>query len=444
MTDLNRLDATEAARRIAIGQLRSEDLVDACLTRIAQREPHVGAWAHLDPEHALRQARACDAARRMVPSLPPLFGVPVGIKDIVDTSEFPTENGTRIFKGRRPAADAFLVQRLKRAGAVILGKTVTTELAFFGPGKTRNPMNLAHTPGGSSSGSAAAVADFHVPLALGTQTAGSIIRPASYCGVIGLKPTFGTISRSGVLAQSAPLDTIGGYGRSIADVALFIDAMAGFDPADEGMTGTQRVPIATELSKQDAAGALKLAFVRSPSWPMAEDSMKTAFAAFVSRLGARVVEEVELPVAFADTGGLQRAVQFRDIAENYGPLLDAHPEDISAKLAEVIGIGRTVTDAVYADALARRENLYSSLDPILSRFNAILTPASTGPAPEGLSSTGSPAFNFLWTYLHVPAISLPLLEANGLPLGVQLVGARGEDGKLLATARCLLALAKPA
>lgn len=435
MTDLTRLSAAEMAKAVRDGQTTSEALVTAALDRIEARESHVGAWAHLDPELALRQARACDAAKRMVPVLPPLFGVPVGVKDIIDTGELPTENGTHIFAGRRPERDAFVVLQLKRAGAVILGKTVTTELAFFGPGKTRNPHNLAHTPGGSSSGSAAAVADFHVPLALGSQTAGSIIRPASYCGVIGYKPTFGMISRAGVLAQSPPLDTLGGYARSIADIALLTEAMAGFDARDPDMIETGPLALAAELSKP-RHGPLRLAFVKSLLWPLGEPAMHAAFATLIARLGARVAE-VDLPASFAETGGLQRAVQFRDIARNYGPLREAHPGAISAKLAEVIDIGRSVSDAEYDAALARREELYQALLPMLEAYDAILTPASTGPAPEGLASTGSPAFNFMWTYLRTPAISVPLLQAGGLPLGVQLVGARGADARLLATGQQL-------
>ncbi len=437
MMQLNRLSATEAAAAIREGRISSEQLVAACLARIAEREPVVQAWAHLDPEFALRQARAADAAKRMVQTLPPLFGVPVGVKDIIDTGELPTENGSAIFKGRRPSGDASVVLQLKKAGAIILGKTVTTELAFFGPGKTRNPHNPEHTPGGSSSGSAAAVADFHVPLALGTQTAGSIIRPASYCGVLGFKPTFGAVSRYGVITQSPPLDTIGGYARSVEDIALLIDAMSGYDARDADMTPEPK-SLLLESVPGEPSGAPKLAFVKSPAWPQGEDVMKAAFAALIQRLGSLVVEEVDLPPAFADTSGLQRAVQFRDIAKNYGPLLDAHPGEISAKLTEVIAEGRTVSDAEHASARARREPLYESLQSLLTRYDAILTPAATGPAPKGLASTGSPVFNFLWTYLGMPAISVPLLEAGGLPLGVQLVGARGKDGKLLATAGQLM------
>ena len=357
-----------------------------------------------------------------------LHGVPVGVKDIIDTSDFPTENGTPAFAGRRPQTDAAVVTALRAAGAVILGKTVTTELAFFGPGKTRNPHDRERTPGGSSSGSAAAVADAQVPLALGTQTAGSILRPASYCGCIGFKPTFGIVPREGVLAQSAPLDTIGGYARSIDDLALLIDVLS----------GDTRQP----LSKA-AAGAVaeskppRLAFVRTASWPIGEPEMLAAVSAYAASVQAT---EIELPESFTRGIKDQQAVQFRDIARNYGPILDANPDVMSAKLAEVIALGRAVTDAQYDESLARREPLYEEFCALFRDFDAVLTPAAPGIAPVGLGATGSPAFNALWTYLGVPAISLPLLAVDSLPLGVQAVTLRNGDAGLLATSQRLMDL----
>jgi Asp-tRNA(Asn)/Glu-tRNA(Gln) amidotransferase A subunit family amidase len=276
------------------------------------------------------------------------------------------------------------------------------------------------------------VADFQVSLALGTQTAGSIIRPASYCGVIGFKPTFGVVSRVGVLEQSPPLDTIGGYARSIEDIALLIDAMSGADAGDPGMGPRFPAPLVEVLEQ----GAPRFAFIKTAAWPQGEDSMRSAFAGLVASLGA-AVDEVFLPPSFDIMDGLQRAVQFHDIARNYGPLNVAHPGKLSAKLVEVIGIGQGVTEAEYAAALAQREALLADLRPILETYDAVLTPAATGPAPEGLSSTGTPVFNFLWTYLGLPAISLPLLNVGGLPIGVQLVGRKGEDGKLLVAAQGL-------
>jgi Asp-tRNA(Asn)/Glu-tRNA(Gln) amidotransferase A subunit family amidase len=370
--------------------------------------------------------------------MPPLSGIPVAIKDIIDTKDFPTELGSPIFAGRRPESDAFVVAALRAAGAIILGKTVTTEFAFFGPGKTRNPRDPARTPGGSSSGSAAAVADDQVPLALGTQTAGSVIRPASYCGVIGFKPSFGYASRSGVLAQSAPLDTIGGYARSIADVALLFDTICGFDAADPDMTPGAKPSLAAAL-REPLSGVPRFAFVKSPAWPQADGAMKAAFEAFADSFGGRA-EVVETPLPSDFDGGLrlQQIVQFSDIAANYGPIADAHPDQVSAKLKEIIAEGRTFSAADYAAARAEQEQLYEALKPILANHDAILTPAAPGPALKGLASTGSPMFNALWTYLGMPCISLPLLEVDGLPVGVQLTGARGSDGKLLRVAARLM------
>lgn len=425
MNDFHKLSAVEMRDCIARGRLSSVELVTSCLRRIEIREPLIGAWAHIEPDKALEQARAADAHRAAGKVLGALHGVPVGIKDIIDTAELPTEFGTPAFAGHRPASDAAVVRRLKAAGAVILGKTVTTELAFYGPGKTRNPVDPARTPGGSSSGSAAAVADFHVPLALGSQTAGSILRPASYCGVFGFKPTFGTIPLEGVIAQSPPLDTLGGYARTVADTALLTAVLTG-QPCD---------------LEQGEGRSIRLAFVKTPSWTEGDLDMRDAFERLLSA-NENLIVEAAMPDNFNDTGGLQRAVQFHDIARNYGPIVDRHSGVMSTKLKQVVGEGRSVTEAEYELALRRREPLYRSLDGLLSGYDAILTPASQGVAPEGLAATGSPMFNFIWTYLGVPAINIPLLTAGGLPLGVQLVGPRGSDARLLGVAEAAMAALK--
>lgn len=417
--------AAAAAALIRTGALTSRDLVSSCLRRISEREPTVRAWAHLDPTHALTQAEAADRAVASGQPLGALHGVPVGVKDIIDTADYPTENGTPVFAGRRPQADAAIVAALRAAGAIILGKTITTELAFFGPGKTRNPHDPERTPGGSSSGSAAAVADGQVPLALGTQTAGSILRPASYCGCIGFKPTFGLIPRGGVLAQSAPLDTIGGYANSISDLALLIDVLSG----DVSQPLTAAVAAATPSSDRP-----RLAFVRTASWPQGDATMHEAITAYARSVAAT---EIDLRPSFAHGIKAQQAVQFRDIATNYGPILDANPGVMSSKLAEVIAQGRTVSDAQYEAALALREPLYAEFVALTRDFDAVLTPAAAGIAPVGLSATGSPAFNALWTYLGVPAISLPLLQVDGLPLGLQAVATRDSDARLLAVSHAL-------
>lgn len=435
--NLVRLTAVEARTALASGDLTSEALVGACLKRIAEREPDIGAWAHLNSDAALAAARRSDQRRARGEPLGALEGIPVGIKDIIDTKDFPTELGSEIFAGRQPAEDAFVVSELKAAGAIILGKTVTTEFAFFGPGKTRNPHDLKRTPGGSSSGSAAAVADFQVPIALGTQTAGSIIRPASYCGVIGYKPTFGYISRTGVLEQSAPLDTIGGYARSVEDVALLIDCISGFDTIDRDMIGHDP-QLMSAMHDAKSRPPRRLAFIKSPAWAQGDETMRAAIEAFVSTFRDVEITETELPAGFETIIRLQQIVQFSDIARNYGPIADAHPDRVSDKLKEVIAEGRSFSTLSYDDARSKQEALCEALRPIFVHNDAILTPAAAGIAPIGLQSTGSPMFNGLWTYLKLPCISLPLLTVDAMPLGVQLVGARGDSGRLLGVASWLM------
>ena len=438
---LNELTASAALARIRAGTLTSEELVKACLARIEARCDAVGAWAFIDPAKVLKEARAADAQRARGLPIRALEGIPVGVKDLIDTAEYPTEYGTPVFAGHYPAADAAVVGELKRAGAIIMGKTVTTELAFFGPGKTRNPRNTEHTPGGSSSGSAAAVADFEIPLALGTQTAGSIIRPASFCGTIGFKPTFGYISRTGILPQSQPLDTAGGYARSVEDVALLVDAISAYDPRDGDMTSTPKPSLVAALASP-LSRPPRFAFVKSPAWSNADPDMQRVFEDYATSLGRRAeVVETPLPAEFDEGLRLQQIVQFSDIARNFGPIADANPEKVSQKLKDAIAEGRSFSTAQIAAARAERDPLYEALRPLIVNYDAIITPAAPGPAPLGLASTGSPMFNALWTYLGMPCISLPLLSVRGLPVGVQLAGARNNDGALLAVAKWLSATA---
>lgn len=415
--DPARLTATEAAKHIAAGDLSAVAWTKACLARIAERESEVGAWIHLDAGYALLQAQQADERRARGVAPGPLHGIPVGIKDVIDTTDMPTEHGSPLFRGRRPTEDAAVVAALRKAGAIILGKTVTTELAVFHPGKTRNPRNLGHTPGGSSSGSAAAVADFMAPLALGTQTAGSVIRPASYCGVFGFKPSFGAISRAGVLPQAAELDTVGMFARSLDDLRLLVSCL---------------MPEAERATDAPAT----FAFVKTPSWADAEPVLRDAFEHFTAALGL-ACEEVALPDSFAHGTAWQRMLQVHGIARNFGPLLDREPNKVSEVLCGMIAEGRALSDAAVAEARAMQSALYAEIAPLLARCAAILTPATTGPAPHGLEKTGSPAFAAVWTYLGMPAVALPLLESDGLPIGVQLVGARGADLSLLRTANRL-------
>ena len=438
LNGLVRLTAVEAKEALTAGDITSEDLVRACLNRITKRDAEIRAWVRIDGEAALEAARASDNRRARGEAMGALDGIPIGVKDIINTKDFPTELGSPIFAGRQPTSDAFVVSALKATGAIILGKTVTTEFAFFGPGETRNPHDPERTPGGSSSGSAAAVADFHVPLALGTQTAGSIIRPASYCGVVGFKPTFGYVSRTGVLAQSAPLDTIGGYARSVDDMALLVDSIDGFDVADRDMIPGRKRPLVAAL-KNFLSWPPRLALIKSPAWSQGDEQMRESFELFASTFKGNVdVTEPHLPPGFDEIIRLQQIVQFSDIARNYGPIADAHPERVSVKLKDVIAEGRSISTTNYDDARAKRETLYEALRPILVNSDAILTPSAQGIASNGLGSTGSPMFNGLWTYLGMPCISLPLLSVAAMPLGVQLVGARGDCARLIGIAAWMM------
>jgi Asp-tRNA(Asn)/Glu-tRNA(Gln) amidotransferase A subunit family amidase len=434
-TDPTSLSTTAAAEAIRHGELTSEALVGACLDRIAAREGEVQAWEYLDPELALAQARDADAAFRAGEASGALHGVPVGVKDIFDTADMPAENGSPIFSGRRPDHDATCVAALRSAGAVILGKTVTTELALLTPAKTRNPRNLAHTPGGSSAGSAAAVADHMVPAALGSQTAGSIIRPASFCGVYGFKPTLGLVPRSGVLMQSHTLDTVGVYGRSVEDLALLTDCMAAFEGEDATSFRRSR-PALLSTARAKPPMPPRFAFVKTPAWADADHDMQTALSEFVRGLGERAAE-IDIPV-LGDVIEWQRIVQLAENAHYYGPLMQQAPALISPGLTQRLNAGLAIDAQEYLRAITAREPAYRAIAAALRGFSAILTPAALGPAPEGHTATGSPIMNGLWTYLGMPTVSLPLLTVRGLPVGVQLVGLRHDDGRLLRTALWLV------
>jgi Asp-tRNA(Asn)/Glu-tRNA(Gln) amidotransferase A subunit family amidase len=436
MSELADLTAIEARNRMIRGEFSAVALAEACLARIAEREPAVEAWAHVDPEAVLAQARAVDAYRASGRPAGPLHGVPVGLKDIVDTADMPTENGTIIDQGRRPNRDATIVQRLRSAGAVIMGKTVTTELGSYHPGKTRNPHHPEHTPGGSSSGSAAAVAAGMVPLATGTQTHGSVIRPASFCGVVGFKPSFGLIPRSGILKQASPLDTVGVFAGSVADTALLVDALAGNDPGDPD-SSTAPPPRLLDTAMTDPPVTPALAFVKTPAWQRAEPETREAFAELVDAL-KHACQEVTLPEPFSEAAEAQKKLMLAGIARNYDRYYERGRDRLSAGMQTMIEEGRGVSAVDYLAALDWRNALHAGLEPLFDRYDAIVTPAAPGEAPHGLDSTGDPAFNGLWTFCGVPALTLPLMQGpRGLPLGVQVVGRRGEDGRLLRTARWL-------
>jgi len=439
LTNLYSISASEAARLIRDGMISSEQLVEACLARIAEVDGQIQAWAFLDSDYALAQARALDQLRLEGKPIGPLHGVPIGIKDIFDTADMPTENGSVICAGRTPSRDATVVSMLRAAGAVIMGKTVTTEFAYFSPGKTRNPHNSEHTPGGSSSGSAAAVAASMVPLALGSQTNGSTIRPAAYCGVVGFKPTHGLISRHHIFALSRTLDHVGLFSRSVDDIAMLAEQLVGFDEHDGDTRPRARIPF-VQVAAEEPPLPPMFAFVKTPMWERADEETKEGFAEIIEQLGSQV-EEVELFPSALQAWQWHQTIMGAAMAFNLAREWEKARDRLSEPLRTQIERGRRVSAVDYQHALSQIDPIHESFVELFEqRYDAILTPAAPSAAPKGLSSTGDPSFCTLWTLCGMPAISLPLLQStSGLPIGVQLVGPRLGDARLLRTARWLAA-----
>ncbi|WP_300035064.1 amidase [uncultured Roseobacter sp.] len=431
------LSAQEAAAYIASGQLKSVQLVRSCLDRIAETDGQIKAWAHLDEEAALAQAAECDRIRERGLATGPLHGLPVGLKDIIDTADMPTRRGTAIFADRQPDSDARTVEMLREAGAVIMGKTVTTELAFVHANETRNPHDLKHSPGGSSSGSAAAVAANHVPLAIGTQTNGSVIRPASFCGTFGFKPTRGMIPRTGVLQTSVSLDQLGTFGRTLGDVALLADAISGYD---------QRDPVSFPRARPDMTAGAAAEALMEPNFVWFDlpfnDRLSEAAAegleGVMEIIGDGRVERMEPANQMGELVAVQARIHEYEICQHLKETFDAHWEDLSDTLKPVLERGRQIGQAEYEDALAVKSSAESFFADFFTEFDAIIAPAAAGEAPEFGNGTGDPIFCTLWTLAGLPTVTLPLLVGdNGLPVGVQIVGAAEKDDRLLRTAHWL-------
>lgn len=418
MGALNTLSAVEAARQIAAGKIKSEALVRDCLERIAAREGEVQAWEHIDEAAALAQARAADSN----PGRGLLQGVPVGVKDLIDTIDMPTGYGSPAYAGHRPAWDAPCVALTRAAGGIVLGKTVTTEFANMHPNKTRNPHNPAHTPGGSSSGSAAAVADFMVPLAFGTQTAGSIIRPASYCGVVGYKPSFGLISRVGVKALSDTLDTVGTLARSVPDAAFLAAAVSGRRQL---------------IIEQPWSGKLRIGICRTYEWKHALPETVAALESAAGKLGAAgaQVSEIKLPPTYANLVQAQCDIMFFEEVQSLAHERLAHAELLSKNLRALLDAGLAITHERYDAAQMLARNCRRTLGDVFADCDVLLAPSAPGAAPAGLNMTGDPVFNRMWTLLRTPCVTLPVATAkNGLPVGLQVIGAFGSDVETLAGA----------
>ncbi len=433
----NALSAVEAADKIRKGTLSSVDLVKACLARIDETEGQLKAWAHLDAAHALAQAEEMDAIRRAGRPIGPLHGIPVGLKDIIDTVDFPTERGTPVFSGRQPDRDAALVERLREAGAVILGKTVTTEFAFMHPAETRNPHNPDYSPGGSSSGSAAAVAAYNVPLAIGTQTNGSVIRPASFCGTYGFKPTRGVISRRGVLQTSKSLDQVGVFGRTLEDVALLTDVIGGYDPSDPLSYGRPR-PKMQAGSVADIGVEPDLVWFDAPYNDRLTEDARSGLNEVIDALGARV-ERLTISENMYNLVDVQRIIHEYEICKHLEKEFAEHWDQLSPSIQPIIERGRKISTAQYDDAVGVMASGRTYFDEFFHDYDAIIAPSAAGEAPKFGNGTGDPVFCTIWTLCGLPTVNLPLLVGeNGLPVGVQLIGSIEEDDRLLRTANWML------
>lgn len=419
MKDIFRLTATEAGSKIRAGKLTSEGYVRACLERIRARDPEVAAWQFVDPEHAIAQARARDKERPR--GL--LHGVPVAFKDIVDTADLPTGYGSLVNPTHRPAIDAVCVALARQAGAVVMGKTVSTEYAVRHPGKTRNPLDLSRTPGGSSSGSAAAVADGQVTLATGSQTAGSTIRPGAYCGVHAFKPTYGIVPMTGIKVLSATFDTMGLFARALDDLQLFRDVLVGADKPSPHVAPPRKP---------------RIGFCRTPAWKKTDTATQrhlTDAAKRLAKAGATVAD-VELPKGFENGEAVIWRIIFFEMARNLAPEWRERRENLSPWIRNTIAEALKTPMEAYLEALAEVQRLREAARDVLSGFDVFMAPAAPGEAPVGVLDTGPPTFQVPWHLLGMPALTLPLFTgAKGMPIGLQLVGHPREDDRLFAAAR---------
>ena len=420
-TDLNHLSATEIARQISVGETTAVAVTEACLARIEEREGVLHAWAFIDPNLALEQARARDSQ----PPQGPLHGVPLGVKDIIDTHDMPTEMGSPIYAGRRPPTDAACVALVRGAGAIVLGKTVTTEFAGSFPGPTTNPYDSTRSPGGSSSGSAAAVADLMAPAAFGTQTGSSVLRPSSYCGVIGYKPTFGTFNIAGVKAASQSLDTLGLHVRDLDDIQLLTAVLVNrpLEPLEAPATGP------------------KIGVCRTPLWDIAQPETQAAVDDAASRLAlaGAAVRDVVLPDAFTPLEDVRIAINCYERSRHMINEWRDHRDSLSGMFQAVMQTGLDMPYNDYVAAMHLTEDCRQQSDAVFDGLDVLLAPCVDGEAPEGLEYSGNPRLPGFWTAIRLPAISLPTHTGpNGLPVGIQLVGRYRDDDRLLSVAKWVL------
>ena len=427
--------AIEMVQAIKKGEITSVELTKSYINEIKKKEKDVGAWEFFDEELAIAQAKKADLLHQSG-NHGDLHGIPVGIKDIFDTADMPTADGTEIHKNNPSLNDCTVVSKLKQAGAIIMGKTVTCELAYFSPGKTKNPHDLTRTPGGSSSGSAAAVASHMVPLAVGSQTNGSVIRPASYCGVVGYKPTKGLISRHLVLQVSRRLDQVGVFSNSIQDAALISEQLIGYDKQDPD-TSLNPKPKLLEACKQKPPMEPVLAYIKLPFINKLEEDSKQGFEEIKDELKGKI-DEIDLPDGFKNIPTWHKIIMESDMAQSFSKEYKSSKNKLSDKMIEAIDRGMKYTSVEYNDAISKIELANTYFNQFFHDYDAILTPSANGEATKGLDSTGDPIFSTIWTFCGMPSITLPLLQGkNKLPIGVQLVSSLYDDERLFRNASWL-------
>ena len=433
MSDIFSLSASELAAQLREGEISSVEVCSQYIERIGKFEKDVKAWSHFNKKLLLEKAAEADEHRISGKPLGVLHGLPVAVKDIIGTLDMPTECGTTIRKKMTASQDSEVVNLLKVAGAIIMGKTETTELAYFHPGKTTNPHDYKRTPGGSSSGSAAAVAAYMAPLSIGSQTNGSTIRPASYCGVVGYKPSYGLISRYGILKQSDKLDQVGLFGKSVEDVALLARVLIKkdlFDPSTIHYSAEDMMDVCRKGPLFDP----KFIFYKTKNWKNIDKESQKSFEIFIKTF-KKNIEVFDTPSYFDDIPKYHKIIHETDMANNFQLYYKKYKKKLSKEMVSAIERGLKNSATEYAEAIDFMKRSYDSYKEVFEDYHGVLTPASSGVAPKGLGNTGSPEFSTVWTYLGLPSISLPLLTGkNDLPLGIQLIGDKHDDLRFLGVA----------
>jgi len=436
MTDIFSLSLEQLALKIKDAQLSSVEVCEKYIERINKFEKDVKAWAHFDKKVLLEKANEADENRRSGKPVGPLHGVPIAVKDIVGTVDMPTECGTVIRKGKSYSQNAEIIDLLHSSGALVMGKTATSELAYLGPPATTNPYDKTRTPGGSSSGSAASVASFMAPASIGSQTGGSIIRPASYCGVVGYKPSYGLISRNGVLQTSYSLDHIGMFARKVEDVALLAKVLIKKDKFDPATIHYSTENILNETKKGPIFDP-KFIFYKTDHWKIIDKKSREAFEYFIKSF-KKNIEIFDTPSYFKDIHKYHQIIHETDLANNFSIYFTKFKKKLSKYMQDAILKGNKHSGKEYAEAIDFMKRSYESYQEVFEDYHGVLSPSSPGVAPKGLKSTGSAEFNKVWSYLGTPCISLPLLEGeNNLPLGVQLIGDKFDDHRFLGVANWL-------